>query len=485
MSGGFVVARDNSIHGCSALGYSSILSGSGLPDTGLANADGLRFARPLLPENSQDPRAKEPLVALRGALNTGTQTPAVVLHSLAEAARSLTSADGIAIAVRTQSAVVCRARSGEIAPELGAPLNVDSGISGECLRSASVLVCDDAEKDTRVDPDVCRALGIRSIVAVPLRGPMGMAGILEAFSARAAAFGKDQIDSLRELAEVAEAAYERECRAQTVPAKPPLRQQLFAALTPKDKAIANEMFGEPSRERRYWILGGAIIALLLITGVLWLTWHEPLPDTGEKNSRAAKAVQTASASQPSIQLAPKPEAGLGRRGSSKNGVLKDAAEISRDEDAVRSPIVLARSESPLVKQKSLTSSIEAGSDAPPTVNVASSASSGVLQGLSSTPATMPALQVRISQGITQGVLIHQVQPTYPTQARAQRVAGAVDLDATIDEKGLVKSVNIVSGAPLLASAAAAAVRQWRYSPPLLNGTPIEIQKRITVVFKLP
>src|SRR5579864_2807919 len=401
-SRGSFVAGDNSIHGCSALGYSSILSGSGLPDTGLGNNDGLRFARPLLPENSQDPRAKEPLATLRGALNTGAQTPAVVLHSLAEAARSLTSADGVAIAVRTKSEVVCRARSGEIAPELGALLNVDSGISGECLRSASVLVCDDAEKDTRVDPDVCRALGIRSIVAVPLRGPMGMAGILEAFSARAGAFGNEQIDALRALAEVAEAAYERECRAQTVPAKTPLRTQLFAALTPKDKAIANEMFGDPSRERRYWILGGAIIALLLITGVLWLTWHEPLPDTGEKNGHAAKAVQTASVPQPSIQLAPKPEAGLGQRGSSRNAVLKNAAEISRAEDEARSPIVLAPSESPPRKQKVQTSSLDP--DAPPTITVASSGTSEVLQNLSSAPTTMPALDVRISQGVTQGVL---------------------------------------------------------------------------------
>lgn len=468
------------------MGYSSILSGSGLPDTGLANTDGLRFARPLLPENSQDPRAKEPLAALRGALNTGAQTPAVVLHSLAEAARSLTSADGVAIAVRTKSAVVCRARSGDIAPELGAPLNVDSGISGECLRSASVLVCDDAERDTRVDPEVCRALGIRSIVAVPLRGPMGMAGILEAFSVRAAAFGNEQIDALREMAEVAEAAYEREYRMQaTAHVKQPLRQQLFAALTPRDKEVASEMFGEPSRERRYWILGGGLIAILLITGVLWLTWHEPLPDTGEKNAHPAKAPQSASISEPSIQLAPKPEAGLPRQGSSKHGPLKNAAEITAEGDDSRSPIVLVPSESRPAKPKSRTSSLEPGSDAPPTISVISSASSGVLQGLSSAPVKMPALAVRISQGVTQGVLIHQVQPAYPTQARAQRLAGSVDLDATIDEKGLVKSVKIVSGPPLLATAAANAVRQWRYSPPLLNGTPIELQKRITVVFRLP
>src|SRR5689334_16814336 len=144
--------------------------------------------------------------ALRDALVAGTHPPASILHAAADAARILTGASGVAIAVRTRGLVACRARSGDIAPELGAPVNVDSGISGECLRTATILICSDTETDCRVDPDVCRILGIRSIAVVPLRGPMGIAGILEAFSVSPAAFGDEQINTLRGLAEIAESA---------------------------------------------------------------------------------------------------------------------------------------------------------------------------------------------------------------------------------------------------------------------------------------
>jgi protein TonB len=61
----------------------------------------------------------------------------------------------------------------------------------------------------------------------------------------------------------------------------------------------------------------------------------------------------------------------------------------------------------------------------------------------------------------------------------------VILDATISEDGSVGEIKVVSGAPLLAVAATEAVRQWRYSPSLLNGKPIQVQKQITVIFKLP
>jgi TonB family protein len=87
--------------------------------------------------------------------------------------------------------------------------------------------------------------------------------------------------------------------------------------------------------------------------------------------------------------------------------------------------------------------------------------------------------------VTEGNLIRKVEPTYPHEARVQRLAGSVTLDATIAEDGSIRAAKIVSGPPLLAAAAAAAVRQWRYTPSRLNGKPIEVQRQITIVFKLP
>lgn len=93
-------------------------------------------------------------------------------------------------------------------------------------------------------------------------------------------------------------------------------------------------------------------------------------------------------------------------------------------------------------------------------------------------------RVRISQGVTKGLLIHRVEPTYPTLARAARVQGDVVLSALIDVNGQITNLQLVSGHPMLVPAALQAVRQWRYKPYLLNGTPVEVETTITVIFSL-
>lgn len=93
-------------------------------------------------------------------------------------------------------------------------------------------------------------------------------------------------------------------------------------------------------------------------------------------------------------------------------------------------------------------------------------------------------RVRISQGVTKGLLIHRVEPSYPTLARAARVQGDVILTAIIDINGEIKNLQLVSGHPMLVPAAIAAVRQWRYKPYLLNGQPVEVETTITVIFSL-
>ena len=98
----------------------------------------------------------------------------------------------------------------------------------------------------------------------------------------------------------------------------------------------------------------------------------------------------------------------------------------------------------------------------------------------------PGLQtVKVSQGVSQGLVVKRVQPKYPASALQMRVEGDVSLLATISKSGDITAVSIVSGPPLLARTAADAVRQWKYKPYLLNGEPVEIQTDITVRFKLP
>ena len=83
-----------------------------------------------------------------------------------------------------------------------------------------------------------------------------------------------------------------------------------------------------------------------------------------------------------------------------------------------------------------------------------------------------------------GMLIKQVQPVYPSLARAARVEGTVLLVAIIDTQGRITGLRVLSGHPLLISAAINAVQQWRYRPYILNGNPVEVETQVTVNFTL-
>ncbi len=118
---------------------------------------------------------------------------------------------------------------------------------------------------------------------------------------------------------------------------------------------------------------------------------------------------------------------------------------------------------------------------------------GVIGGIVSSTsgvAAVPSLskptpqRVRISQGVSKGLLIYRIEPTYPPIARAARIQGVVVLAAIIDKHGNIQNLQVVSGHPMLAPAAIDAVKQWRYKPFLLNGQPLEVETAVTVTFQL-
>jgi N-acetylmuramoyl-L-alanine amidase len=129
-----------------------------------------------------------------------------VLQLVAERALTLTGADGVAVAMAEDNAIVCRAAAGTIVPERGARLDPKSGFSGACLRTGGIVRCDDSESDPRVNVQVCRRLGTRSIVAVPIASAHGTIGLLEAFSAEPHGFNDSDVRSLNLLAELILAA---------------------------------------------------------------------------------------------------------------------------------------------------------------------------------------------------------------------------------------------------------------------------------------
>jgi periplasmic protein TonB len=93
-------------------------------------------------------------------------------------------------------------------------------------------------------------------------------------------------------------------------------------------------------------------------------------------------------------------------------------------------------------------------------------------------------KLRVSSGVSEGMLIHQVRPQYPAPARLARVEGRVALQAAIGKDGAVQNLQVISGHPLLVGAAIEAVKQWRYKPYYLNGEAVEVETQIVVNFVL-
>lgn len=108
--------------------------------------------------------------------------------------------------------------------------------------------------------------------------------------------------------------------------------------------------------------------------------------------------------------------------------------------------------------------------------------------MSSVPTAMPKAatpqRVRVSQGVSQGLLIHKVQPQYPPLARQARIQGVVVLQALIGKDGSIQNLHVVSGHPMLTNSALEAVKEWRYKPYYLNGEPVEVETTINVNFTL-
>ena len=197
------------------------------------------------------------------------------LQLLAQRALALTWATGAAVALMNKlkpSELICRARAGNDSPEIGARLQAGSGFSGECVRAATSLKCDDANTDHRVDRRSCRALGIRSLIACPVKRKSGeVIGIIEVFSPEPAAFWDNDTHVLERLARiiadaVGRAEHSRPDILAVQPAEDDLELNLFAdALRSfQDESLAQKA---SSFSRKVFLLLTGLVAL---TATIWL-----------------------------------------------------------------------------------------------------------------------------------------------------------------------------------------------------------------------
>lgn len=130
------------------------------------------------------------------------------LQLLADRAQYITGAGGAAVALRDErhNDLICRASAGANAPDVGALLSAEFGLSGESVRTRQPLRCDDAERDPRVNREGCRQMGISSVVVMPIVHDDEVVGVFELFSGKANAFGDRDLTALKRLSELVETA---------------------------------------------------------------------------------------------------------------------------------------------------------------------------------------------------------------------------------------------------------------------------------------
>lgn len=256
---------------------------------------------------------------------------------------------------------------------------------------------------------------------------------------------------------------------------------------------------------KFAIIGVAVVALAAAGyfGYTKFAKQAPAPAAQTQQEPAASTeapVVPSSAPSPSMTTPaapPKPTPTVAQHSSASTATssphMAETAKVSEPEPEV--VVTKIEPEPRVVKanpsKPSAARNKESDAEAPSLVGSAAPGDQTAISNIvSSAPvnvpsAAPPAEMLKVSQGVTQGLLTKRVQPIYPHTAMQMRIAGAVQLQAVINKEGGISSVKVLSGDPILAHAAVDAVKQWKYKPYMLNDEAVEIQTQITVNFKLP
>jgi GAF domain-containing protein len=163
------------------------------------------------------PRHHGRVPAPHPVMNAGELELEPGISIIAEKAQVLTGATGAAIALRRGNEIICRARTGRTAPDIGVRLQTDSGLSAECVRTGEVLLCNDAESNPRVDWATCRRMGVRSILVAPLRHFRRTLGVFEVLSSTPHAFDNNDVATMQFLSGMMVATISRLSSLQPTP----------------------------------------------------------------------------------------------------------------------------------------------------------------------------------------------------------------------------------------------------------------------------
>ncbi len=196
-----------------------------------------------------------------------------ILHDVAASALQATGATGVAIGLGREDAMICRAAAGLSFPDLGVRINTESGLTAAAIRRQMSQWCSDTESDSRVDVEICRQLGVRSIIVVPVRSWDTVVGVFAIFSANPDAFSLGDLNRVKELAQRASEAIETTV-GNTVP------QTIAPAIVRPDHLGGEhrvDVYSERAHGVEPWnyvvtIRRAMVLALLMLAVILIVHW---------------------------------------------------------------------------------------------------------------------------------------------------------------------------------------------------------------------
>jgi len=235
------------------------------------------------------------------------------LQLLADRAQYITGASGAAIALRRNGRddMLCRASVGSNAPELGALLSTEFGLSGESVRTRQLLRCDDAERDARVNREVCRQMGIASVLVMPVVNDDQVLGVFELFSGKANAFGERDLSAVQRLSEMVETAVRLAHATENLPEQLSERESSVAeAIHPEvfEGQFLGDLVVEESKEPRDLQSVEAIRASALESPVA-----APIPRVPEKEQKTSLPVPQTQSAAPAAPAPISPTAVPGKK----------------------------------------------------------------------------------------------------------------------------------------------------------------------------
>jgi TonB family protein len=418
----------------------------------------------------------------------------LVLEQIVCQMRLSTCATGAFIGLVRSGQMVSRAMNGATSAEFVAYLRRDPRIVDACLRTSALQYCRNCENFPGIDAAVCRSLGARSIVVVPvLNGTREKLGVLGAFSSQADAFTAGDLVAIQSMSQrVADTIARVGELASASAAHGPVPMQETSRKPSRVSAeiIKARAIAVASGARR-WLVPALVACTLLLAG-----WElsRRVPHDGlrlfTRNSMAVVPKSSPPVQMPAIPAPPmvQPEKPAAIEPVSAKPFPVKSVPVK----SVPAKSVPAKSSNPVsVRAKHHMPDLEIE-------NTLDDASGIVVfedTGVNDTPTTShdsvagnasaSSPPVLIPERTALARVVDRVEPEYPDVAKAHHVQGIVVLDVLVGGDGRVQRLSRVRGYPGLTAAATDAVKQWRFEPMTRNGRPVGFETNITLTFALP